>query len=118
MISGRCHCGDVQWTTPAWPEWVTICNCSYCRKAGAQWGEVDPNSTEMVSEIPQERYIFGDKTLIIHRCNTCGITTHWSTLDPEAPQRMKINFSTLNGDLPESIPIRHFDGADSWQYLD
>lgn len=118
MITGSCHCGAVRWTTPAWPEWVTACNCTYCRKSGALWGEVDPVVTEITARPAQQDYVFGDKTLTMHRCAHCGITTHWSSLDPALPQRIKLNFNTSRDPLPENIRLRHFDGADSWEYLD
>ncbi|WP_421786310.1 GFA family protein [Hyphobacterium sp.] len=118
MITGSCHCGDVRWKVTAWPDWLTVCNCTYCRKAGALWGEVDPETTELTARTPQQDYVFGDRTLTIHRCAHCGITTHWTSREPAIEKRMKINFTTARDLAPPDIRVRHFDGADSWEYLD
>mgnify|MGYP003122211775 CR=1 FL=1 len=118
MIAGSCHCGAVRWEAPDWPDWLTVCNCTYCRKAGALWGEVDPEAAELTARTPQQAYVFGDKTLTIHRCAKCGIATHWTSRDPAEPRRMKINFTTARDPVPDTVRVRHFDGADSWEYLD
>ncbi|WP_421791979.1 GFA family protein [Hyphobacterium sp.] len=118
MIKGGCHCGSVRWEIVAWPESVTVCNCSLCRKLGTQWGEVDPANTSITADLPQTGYVSGDETLTVHRCTKCGVTTHWSSRDPDAPKRMKINFTTADDPLPGIVRVRHFDGADSWEFLD
>jgi hypothetical protein len=119
MYKGSCHCGNIKWETSALPGWLTRCTCSYCRKSAANWGRVDDKNTT-VSYGPHSviRYIHGDKTLAFVSCGKCGCTTHWESLDPSADQKMKLNFVTSDFDFPASIPVRLFDGADTWQYLD
>ncbi|MEE2525162.1 hypothetical protein V0U79_02205 [Hyphobacterium sp. HN65] len=79
---------------------------------------MDPQTAELTALVPQKTYMHGDRTLVFHRCSQCGITTHWSGVDPAIPNRMKINFTTADEAFPANLPVRHFDGADSWEYLD
>lgn len=64
------------------------------------------------------RYVHGDKTQAFVSCGVCGCTTHWESLDHIRPRQLKLNFATADAAIPESIPVRLFDGADSWDYLD
>ena len=62
-------------------------------------------------------YVWGDRMLAFHRCKTCGVTTHWQSLDG-AQDRMAINARLMDGlDWPK-MRVRQFDGADTWKYLD
>jgi hypothetical protein len=119
MIKGTCHCGAVTFNTPRSPEWLTECNCSICRRIGAKWAHFDQQDVEISApESGTIAYVQGDKTLVTHTCKTCGCTTHWLGIDPEAGGRMAVNFRMCEpGDI-ELIPVRHFDGADTWKFLD
>lgn len=63
-------------------------------------------------------YVQGDRTLAMHTCRTCGCTTHWIGLDAGESSRMAVNFRLCDPDEIPNIPVRRFDGADAWQYLD
>ncbi len=61
-------------------------------------------------------YSWGDKGIAFHSCKTCGCTTHWAGL---VNARMAVNLGLA--DDPRNIadlPLRHFDGAESWEFLD
>jgi len=65
------------------------------------------------------RYAWGDKSLAFHSCMTCGCTTHWSHLKPPEPDaRMAVNLHLADPADIASVPVRHFDGADAWAFLD
>ena len=116
---GSCHCGNIRWETSQLPEWLTRCTCSYCRKSAATWGRVNFNYTSLAyGKGPVVRYIHGDKTLAFISCGNCGCTTHWESLDSTAAQKLKLNYATSDFAMPDDIPVRTFDGADSWTYLD
>lgn len=116
---GSCHCRNIRWETPRLPEWVTRCTCSYCRKSAAIWGRTDLSTVRITYETGRViRYIHGDKTLAFVSCEKCGCTTHWESLEHIEPRQMKLNFATADFKLPSAIPVRLFDGADSWRYLD
>jgi hypothetical protein len=55
--------------------------------------------------------------LAFHRCRSCGICTHWQSLDG-SQDRMAVNARLIEGLDWDRIPIRHFDGAASWAYVD
>ena len=118
MITGSCHCGAVQWRYPKRPEKLTSCNCSYCRRAGGLWAYGSPREIELVYAPGSViRYLHGDRSLAFVSCANCGCTTHWEPQDPEG-DRMAVNFAMAEPAAREGICIRHFDGAETWQFLD
>lgn len=64
-----------------------------------------------------QKYVWGDKLLAFVRCSQCGCFTHWEGFDP-ATDRMGINARLFENVDINQIRIRHFDGADTWKYLD
>ncbi|MFZ2988609.1 hypothetical protein [Ideonella sp.] len=65
-----------------------------------------------------QEYVCGDRTLKNVRCRTCGIVTHWEPLDSEPGARHGVNLRIFDPELLASVPIRRFDGADTWTFLD
>ena len=55
--------------------------------------------------------------LAFHRCRSCGVVTHWQSLDG-SQERMAINARIMDGIDWDNIRIRPFDGANTWKYLD
>ncbi|QNL18935.1 hypothetical protein HXX25_05985 [Hyphobacterium sp. CCMP332] len=83
------------------------------------WGRTDHEHTDIEYGTGNvTRYVHGDKTLAFISCGVCGCTTHWESLDHIRPRQLKLNFATADAAIPDSIPVRLFDGADSWDYLD
>ena len=117
MIEGSCHCGSILWRTETKPEHLAKCTCSFCRRSGALWGEVDPGETEISGLENANEYITGDRMLAFLFCRNCGILSHWASR-PEHGDRMKLNFRLADPELIKSFKVRTFDGAKSWQYLD
>lgn len=119
MISGNCHCGAIQYRLAVMPEWLTRCTCSYCRRAGALWAH-GPRKAVSLTYDPAEavRYVWGDRTLAFITCKTCGCTTHWENLDPAPDARMAVNGRMADPDHISHLPVRTFDGAGRWQFID
>lgn len=119
MIRGSCHCGAVRFELDATPEWLTRCNCSYCRRAGALWAHDDVQRIAL-SYDPEGvvRYVWGDETLAFVSCRACGCTTHWESLDPETSPRMAVNCAMAEPADIAGLRVRHFDGAESWRFVD
>ena len=119
MHEGSCHCGAVHVTLPNTPEVATDCNCSLCRRIRGLWAyyEIGKVKIEGHPENTAE-YIWGDKTLRTIRCKTCGCVTHWEPLNPTPGDRHGINLGNFAPSLLASVRIRHFDGADTWKFLD
>jgi hypothetical protein len=118
-LQGSCHCGAIRLTLPNAPEKATSCNCSLCRRSGAIFGYY-VFGTVSVQGHPEntEEYIWGDRTLRNIRCKTCGILTHWEPLDSKPGARHGVNLRNFDPKLLESVPVRRFDGADTWTFID
>ena len=64
-------------------------------------------------------YIQGDRSLATHSCRTCGCTTHWLSLTDDGPAtRIAVNMRMADPGDWAGIRVRHFDGADTWEFLD
>ena len=117
MIEAACHCGAARMTAPSAPEAVTECNCSICRRLGARWAYYTQSEVRLPKAGSTEAYVWGDRMLAFHRCRTCGVVTHWQSLDG-AKDRMGLN-ARLMDDLDwGQVRVRPFDGADTRRYLD
>jgi hypothetical protein len=118
-LHGSCHCGAVRLTLPSLPDKATRCNCSLCRRVGGVWAYYE-FGTVLIDGHPEHtvEYVQGDRTLRTMRCKTCGIVTHWEPLPPKPGARQGVNLNNFEPKLLESVHIRHFDGADTWAFLD
>jgi hypothetical protein len=101
------------------PEKATRCNCSICRRLGSVWAYYE-FGTVLIEGHPDhtDEYIQGDRTLRTIRCKTCGVVTHWEPLSPQLGANHGVNLNNFEPKLLESVPIRRFDGADTWKFLD
>ena len=118
-LEGACHCGSVRFTLLQRPRLLVKCNCSICRRLGALWAYGDRQTIKM--DYPKDAtraYMWGDKKIEFHFCKACGCTTHYQTRAPEETQRIAANGGLLDQHVIGSIPLRHFDGADTWKFLD
>lgn len=118
-IKGNCHCGAVSFTFKGHPERLVSCNCSICRRLRPLLAHGTDNNIS-IHAAPEATlaYVQGDKSLAYHTCKTCGCTTHWDSVDHESPRNMAVNMALADPMDIADIPIRHFDGADSWRFLD
>lgn len=115
MIEATCHCGAVKLEVPTAPTQLTSCNCSICRRLGTLWCYFEPAQVRVTGTTATYRW--GDKTLDLHRCATCGCTTHWTPLDPNL-NRMGVNARLMDPHVIADVRVRRIDGADTWEYLD
>lgn len=119
MIRGSCHCGAMTFELKERPKWLTECNCSICRRIGALWAHADIDKVKVsYDETATTGYCQGDKTLMVRSCKTCGCTTHWENLKEPRSGRMAVNCRMADPKDIADLRIRHFDGAESWQFLD
>lgn len=117
IITGSCHCGAVVYEFRHTPRWTTSCNCSLCRRLGCLW--IYARLPDITVTGKTDRYTHGDKEIAFHSCTTCGCTTHWENLFPkDADARMAVNLRLADAAVAASVPVRHFDGADTWEFLD
>jgi hypothetical protein len=119
MLRGTCHCGAVTVELPSPPEKATSCNCSICRRLGALWAYYEFGTVRITGHPENTQgYVQGDRTLTTVRCVTCGCVTHWEPLPPEPGKRHGVNLRMFDPKVLESVRVRHFDGADTWEFLD
>jgi hypothetical protein len=115
-ITGSCLCGAVRFEITR-PARATSCDCSACRRYAALWAYAPPAAARIIAAPGATiGYARGDRLLAFHSCATCGVTTHWASLTDD-----KVAVNLRLADDPAAIadiPIRHFDGADTWRYVD
>jgi hypothetical protein len=120
MISGTCLCGAVSFTHAA-PEKLVRCNCAACRRYGTLWAHGPLDTIAITANGPTTRYVRTDSDgdLAFVSCATCGITTHWEPTSPQnGPAYMAVNAALCDPTSTANLRIRHFDGADTFEYLD
>ena len=119
MLKGTCHCGEVGWTLDAVPTSVTACNCTICRRYGALWAYGylghDIHTTGQTSAY--RRRDSGD--IDFHFCATCGCVTHFIACseDEDGRKRTAVNVRMSDPSPINGLPIRHFEGHDSFRAL-
>ncbi|PUB12170.1 GFA family protein [Yoonia sediminilitoris] len=116
-VKGSCHCGGVSYEYRHTPRWTTSCNCGICRRLGALW--IYAPIAQITVTGQTRSYAYGERSLAFHSCATCGVTTHWENLTPDADGAyMAVNLRLAAPSVVAKVPVRHFDGADSWMFLD
>jgi hypothetical protein len=119
MIRASCHCGAVVMEADRRPRSVTDCNCSICGRLGALWAYYTRQRARIVGGADQAvAYLWGDKTIEFYHCRTCGSCTHYESVTKESDSRFAINGRCFAPEDLAPLPVRHFDGAGTWKYLD
>lgn len=119
MYKATCHCGNVELLVPALPTRLIQCNCSICRRYGALWGHYT-RATVTVNYRPESvsAYRWGDQVIEFCHCSECGCVTHYEGVEKTPEERLSINFRMFPSELYSGLPVRLFDGADSWKFID
>ncbi len=117
MFQASCHCGGITLTAVQPPATVTSCNCSICYRLGSLWAYFTADQIEIVKVTELREYSWGDKMIRYYSCTQCGCTTHYMSLQKDGRIRVAINTRMAALADTKNIPVRYFDGADSWRYL-
>jgi hypothetical protein len=119
MFDAICHCGNVVLTTEKLPETVTSCNCSICNRYGAIWAYFKPEQVTVVcNQVPTHTYSWAEKVIDFHHCPICGCVTHHTTTARANWTQVAINTRMFDPAVTKDIPVRKFDGADTWTYIE
>lgn len=119
MHTASCHCGNIKLEVEAFPETITSCNCSICRRLGAEWAYYPPTKVTVSYRDQQTNtYTWGDKLIDFHHCPNCGCATHYTGTEKCESERLAINTRMFDYALIKGILIRKFDGAKTWKYID
>lgn len=122
MLTASCHCGNISMSAESTPETLTSCNCSICSRYGVVWAYF--KTAEVTVTIRDEQpkaYYWGDECINFLHCPNCGCVTHYTGRGPvedQAIDRVAINTRMCPKEQVEGIRVRHFDGADTWTFLD
>ena len=118
---GACHCGAVRFVLLCEPiTAATRCNCSICRRKNGLMSQV---------YYPRDQFELtqGDDALSVYRfapnkvnhyfCKHCGIPPFHDAVDqPELGVR--VNMGCIDEIDAHALPVRVFDGKDTWKFLD
>jgi hypothetical protein len=119
MLSVECHCGNIKLLVEDSPESLTSCNCSICHRLGALWAYFDLAEVGFsIGEMSTNTYAWGEKTITYHRCGECGCTTHYTATEADGGELVAINCRMAPQAQIRDIPVREFDGLNSWKYRD
>ena len=123
MLEGTCHCGASSWRLDGPLDGkATACNCDVCRRYGALWffgwqGE------DLHVEGPTRAYTrrdIDDPGIDFTFCPTCGNLLAWLGRDPHEDGRRRgaVNLRLAPLAAVADLPMRHFDGHDSWEAVE
>lgn len=120
MIHANCHCGAIKIEMSQQPEALLECNCSICGRYGAKWAYYTADEVNVIAEPnATDFYIWGDQTTNFHHCKTCGCMTHYTAAEGVDSDRVAVNGRMLTDrKLMDSLPMRYFDGRDTWSIVD
>ena len=121
VLSGSCHCGAAGWTLDGDPGPITACNCSLCCRYGALWAyDYEGERVAVVGDTKSyRRKEKADPSLEIIFCSSCAAVIAWRGLRPEKDgrTRMAVNVRLTQLQAVATLPIDHFDGADTFEDL-
>ena len=119
MIDGTCHCGAVTWRMDAAPSSATACNCTICRRYGVLWA-YGYFKTDIHVSGETKTYRRPDGGAIdFHFCGSCGCVTHYVAAKPGDTGNYwsAVNLRMCDAKAIMAVPVRHFDGSDTWRDL-
>jgi hypothetical protein len=106
-VEGSCHCGAVRYRLTEAPHDINDCQCGHCQKRGVLWAYYNPDDVAVIG--PTATYLWGDRRIAFHFCQTCGCTTHWSRAKPGSA-RMGVNVRLLPPEVVAGVPVRKSSG--------
>ena len=120
MIESSCHCGKLKLKIEAEkPENLLSCNCSICHRNGSLMTYFTESQVEVIAD-PENifKYSWGDKELAFVHCRKCGCYSHWEGVPPKKVDRVGVNARLFTNMEIKNLPIRYFDGADTWKFYE
>ncbi|WAJ72375.1 GFA family protein [Catenovulum adriaticum] len=117
MFKASCHCGEIKIKSQKTPDSITSCNCSLCNKIGALWAYFTKEDVIIKAPTPTNEYQWGKKRRTYHTCKKCGCTTHYTQLRDDGTNRVAVNSRMVDPNFIQSVPIKYFDGANTFKYI-
>lgn len=95
------------------------CTCSIFSRYGALWGHYTRATAEVCFESGAvTAYVWNDRVIEFYHCNNCGWVTHYEDIEKTPGERLSVNFKMFSPECYTSVPIKTFDGADTWEFID
>jgi hypothetical protein len=118
VLRGTCHCGKVEWTLDALPSQATACSCTACRRYGTLWAYGTLGGDVHISG-ETRGYVRADiePHLGFHFCPDCGVVAFWLPVAEGGSRRCAVNLRMTEPGPIAAIPVRRFDGFDTWASL-
>lgn len=109
-MKGHCPCGNITVEIDEAPEFINICNCDFCRPAGAAWGYFSLAQVKLTGETSTfRRSDIANPKLDLHFCAGCGATTHYVNFGEPERDKMAVNMRLFEQDLLDGIETRFLD---------
>jgi len=111
MVSGRCHCGAVQFNVTLTDGINTArrCDCSLCARRGAVAVSAAKDAiTYTAGQDNLTLYQFNSRVAKHYFCKTCGIYTHHNRRSN--PDEIGVNLACLDGQTPFLPQVMVNDG--------
>jgi hypothetical protein len=119
MYTASCHCGAIKIEIDEKPQSLTECTCSICHRLGARWAYYTRQQVRVMGLAGSGSvYLWGDKCIEFYHCKNCGCATHYESVGKDDDSRIAVNARMLRPEDITGIPLRTFDGADTWEFLD
>lgn len=119
MLHASCHCGAVKIDMRRKPRSLTRCTCSICHRYGAQWAYCSRKTANVsCNRDAVSAYCWGRNSLEFFHCKHCGCLTHYESVEKLDTSRIAVNARMMDPSDIADVPIRTFDGATTWKYLD
>lgn len=96
-IDATCHCGAVTVTAPRTPEYVNECQCSICRRYAAAWAYYPISEVKLQLNkegTATKQYIWGDRDIAFHFCESCGCVVCWWPADASHPEAKMVGINS------------------------
>lgn len=119
MYTASCHCGAIKIEMDEQPQSLTQCTCSICHRLGARWAYYTRRQVRVRGLAESgSYYLWGDKRIEFYHCKKCGCATHYESIEKEDDSRIAVNARMMRPGDVENVPLKTFDGADTWEFLD
>ena len=119
MFNATCHCGNIQVETAEKPDVILSCNCSICGRYGAIWAYYTEDQITVTHQsAPTKTYRWGKETTDFHHCPHCGCMTHYTMTEYVESDKVAINTRMVSRAVMAGIPVKMFDGADAWSFVE
>lgn len=82
------------------------------------WAYYDaPEVSVTVGEFPLSRYQWDTKWVAFHACSHCACVMQHTSIDQQGKDKVGLNARMADPEMIADIPVRLFDGSDSWKFI-